>query len=376
MRIVCSKDELIKGLQIALPIATGKATLPILSNVLLETEDNKLKIAASDLETSVSFYIKAEIVEQGAITIPAKKFFDIIKEVVSDEIEIKNIDGDIVNIKAGKSKFVLNGINKKDYPLINEFPQENNITLNAKNFADMLIKTVYAVSKDAQRYVLNGVYLSLKQNVFTVVGTDGKRLAYIVDDAIQNPTNLEKIAIIPTKAAIDIIKIIGTNTEIKELSFAVFMEENRIAIKFGDITFFAAVIEGKFPNYQQILPQENQDLITVKLNVAQTLSAIKQAALFTLANVGVSNPIKLTFDKNQLLVSASSSVAGSGEIEMDVEFSNKKITLLFNPQYLKDVLQNIECENVILHYSTETNPTYFIPENNAHYINVVMPIRN
>jgi DNA polymerase-3 subunit beta len=374
MRIVCSKDELIKGLQIALPIATGKATLPILSNVLLETEDNKLKIAASDLETSVSFYIKAEIVEQGAITIPAKKLFDIIKEVVSDEIEIKNIDGDIVNIKAGKSKFVLNGINKKDYPLINEFPQQDHIVFNAKTFADMLIKTVYAVSKDAQRYVLNGVYLSLKQNVFTVVGTDGKRLAYIVD-TLQTDMNIEKTAIIPTKAVVDIIKILGTNTENKELLFA-FTEENRIAIKFGDITFFAAVIDGKFPNYVQILPKENQDLITVKLNVAQTLSAIKQAALFTLANVGVASPVKLTFDKNQLLVSASSSTAGSGEIEMDVEFSNKKVTLLFNPQYLKDVLQNIECENVILNYSTETSPAYFIPENNAHYINVVMPIRN
>jgi DNA polymerase-3 subunit beta len=361
-------------LQIALPIATGKATLPILSNVLLETEDNKLKIAASDLETSVSFYIKAEIVEQGAITIPAKKLFDIIKEVVSDEIEIKNIDGDIVNIKAGKSKFVLNGINKKDYPLINEFPQQDHIVFNAKTFADMLIKTVYAVSKDAQRYVLNGVYLSLKQNVFTVVGTDGKRLAYIVD-TLQTDMNIEKTAIIPTKAVVDIIKILGTNTENKELLFA-FTEENRIAIKFGDITFFAAVIDGKFPNYVQILPKENQDLITVKLNVAQTLSAIKQAALFTLANVGVASPVKLTFDKNQLLVSASSSTAGSGEIEMDVEFSNKKVTLLFNPQYLKDVLQNIECENVILNYSTETSPAYFIPENNAHYINVVMPIRN
>lgn len=375
MRIVCSKDELIKGLQIALPIATGKATLPILSNVLLETEDNKLKIAASDLETSVSFYIKAEIVEQGSITIPAKRFFDIIKEVVSDEIEIKNIDGDIVNIKAGKSKFVLNGINKKDYPLINEFPQQDHITLNAKNFADMLIKTVYAVSKDAQRYILNGVYLSLKENELTIVSTDGKRLAYVVDNTIQNPLKLEKIAIIPTKAAVDIIKIIRTNTENKELLFA-FTEENIIAIKFGDITFFAAVIDGKFPNYQQILPQENQDLIIVKLNVAQTLSAIKQAALFTLANVGVASPVKLTFDKNQLLVSASSSTAGSGEIEMDVEFSNKKVTLLFNPQYLKDVLQNIECENVILNYSTETAPAYFIPENNSHYINVVMPIRN
>lgn len=375
MRIVCSKDELIKGLQIALPIATGKATLPILSNVLLETEDNKLKIAASDLETSVSFYIKAEIVEQGSITIPAKRFFDIVKEVVSDEIEIKNIDGDIVNIKAGKSKFVLNGINKKDYPLINEFPQQDHITLNAKTFADMLIKTVYAVSKDAQRYVLNGVYLSLKENELTIVSTDGKRLAYVVDNTIQNPLKLEKTAIIPTKAAVDIIKIIGTNTENKELLFA-FTEENRIAIKFGDITFFAAVIDGKFPNYQQILPRENQDLITVKLNVAQTLAAVRQAALFTNANIGIASPVKLTFEKNKLTVSASSTNSGSGEIEMDVEFANKKITLMFNPQYLKDVLQNIECENVVLNYSTETSPAYFIPENNAHYINVVMPIRN
>lgn len=374
MKIVCSKDELVKGLQIALPIATGKATLPILSNVLLETEDNKLKIAASDLETSVSFYIKAEIVEQGAITLPAKKLFDIIKETPNDEIELKTIDGLFVNIKAGKSKFTISGLDKKDYPLVNEFPEEDFITLQVKPFVDMLTKTIYAVSKDAQRYILNGVYMDLKGNLMQTVATDGKRLAYINADNIDNAINVEKTVVIPTKAAIDIIKIISTNSAIENLHFAFL--DNQIAIKFGDITFFSALIEGKFPNYQQILPKQNQDLITVKLNVAQTLAAVRQAALFTNANIGIASPVKLTFEKNKLTVSASSTNSGSGEIEMDVEFANKKITLMFNPQYLKDVLQNIECENVILNYSTETSPAYFMPENNAHYINVVMPIRN
>lgn len=372
MKIVCSKEALVKALQLTLPIATGKATLPILANVLLQTEENKLKIAASDLETSVSFYIKAEIVESGAITVPAKKFFDIIKEVISENIEIKNTEGTLVNIKAGKSKFSLNGLTKDDYPLINEFSFKDCLALNVATIVDMFTKTIYSVSKDAQRYVLNGVYIKFSQNRIETVGTDGKRLACI-SNVIANPQT-EYSAIIPTKAIADIIKILtsGIGTD-QTLYFA--LNEKQIAIKHDDITFFAAIIDGTFPKYEQILPQPYTELKSVKINATQLLTAVKQAALFTLANVGIASPVKLTFDKNNLTVSANSSTIGSGEVEMDVEFSNKKITLLFNPQYLKDVLQNIECENVILHYLTETNPTYFVPEKNPQYINVVMPIR-
>ena len=368
MKTIVTKDELMKGLQMVVPIVGNKITLPVLSNILFATENGQIKLSATDLETGIVCFIKGEIIEDGAITIPAKKFAEIIKEITEENIEIKTTDNNIT-IKTKKSKFTLTGIDKKEYPKMQDYNAENVITLDTKGLVSMFQKTLFAVSKDMQRFVLTGVYMVIESGKMEIVSTDGKRLAYISIEGID--VNAQGKAIIPTKAIIDLCKIISLNntTNIK-----LNLSDNLATFIVNDIVFQTRLIEGVFPNYKQVMPTNN--LATIKLNVAETLTAVKQASLFA-SNMlsGSTGAIKMNFSKNKLVVSAQSTNSGSGEIEMDIEYDGEKLGFLFNPNYIKDVLQNIEDDNVVLSYKNTTSPTTFSPEKKNNYICVVMPMK-
>lgn len=369
MKLIVSKDELMKGLQMVVPVIGNKISLPILSNILVETQDQKIKLTATDLETGIVCFIKGEIVEEGAITIPAKKFAEIVKEITEENIEIKTTDNSI-NIKTKKSKFTLAGIDVKDFPKLPEYDAKNVITLNTKSLVSMFQKTIFAVSKDMQRFVLTGEYLVIENGKLEIVATDGKRLSYIADTC--GNTQVVGKAIIPTKAVSDLCKIISLNSAIANITLSI--TENLATFIINDIMFQTKLIEGVFPNYKQVMP--TGDLNSIKLNVQETLIAVKQAALFaTNLLSGSTGAIKMAFEKGKLKVSAQSANTGSGEIETDIEYSGEKITILFNPNYIKDVLQNIEDENVVMSYKTPTSPMTFSPEKNNNYICVVMPMK-
>jgi len=369
MKTIVTKDELMKGLQMVVPIVGNKISLPVLSNFLFEAKDQKIKLTATDLETSIECFIKGEIIEDGEITIPAKKFAEIVKEITEENIEIKTTDNNI-NIKTKKSKFTLTGMDVKDFPKLPEYDTKNTITLNTKNLVSMFSKTLFAVSKDMQRFVITGEYMVMENGKLEIVSTDGKRLAYIgLNDIDKNATGK---AIIPTKAVADFCKIVSLNSAIANVNLNI--SDNLATFVINDIVFQTKLIEGVFPNYKQVMPKNN--LSSIKLNVQETLTAVKQAALF--ANnllTGSTGAIKMSFENNKMKVSAQSSNTGSGEIETDIEYSGEKFAILFNPNFIKDVLQNIEDENVILSYNNPTSPVTFSPEKNSDYICVVMPMK-
>jgi len=371
MKVICSKDELIKGMQMVQPVVSNKVTLPVLSNFLFETEGNKVKLSATDLEIGINCYIKAEIQKEGAVTIPAKRFADIIKELPDGNIEIKSDDTNQINIKSAKSKFVLMGIDKKEYPSLPDFPKENTINLKAKVLADMFKKTIFAVSKDEQRYVLNGVYVVAEGGVLKAVSTDGRRLSHISLDGIDK--KLSQKAIVPTKAVSDILRLLTLNDQIEDITIG--LSDNQLAVQAGDITFLSNLIEGTFPNYEQVIPKKMTSKI--KLKVADTISAVKQMALLTDNKLisEKSSSVKFSFENNKLYISANTAGLGSGETELDVEYSGAKFDINFNPTYIKEVLQNIDDDNVIFSYTTSQNPVVLVPEKNDKYINVVMPMR-
>lgn len=369
MKVNVSKDELMKGLQMVVPIIGTKITLPVLSNFLFATENGQIKLASTDLETGIVGYIKGEIIEEGAITIPAKKFSEIIKEIPEENVEIKT-EGYSINIKTKKSKFTLTGIDQREYPKMQEYDKDNVITLNTKSLVSMFQKTLFAVSKDMQRFVLTGVYMVIDNGKMEMVATDGKRLAYTSIDGMD--TNIKGSAVLPTKAINDLSKIISLNSSITNIKMN--LADNLATFIINDIVFQTRLIEGTFPNYKQVMP--GKDLLTIKLNVQETLMAVKQAALFTTNLLsGSTGAIKMLFNNNKAIVSAQSSSSGSGEIEIDVEYSGEPATILFNPNYVKDVLQNIEEENAILSYKSVTSPMNFSPEKSNNYVCVVMPMK-
>ncbi len=373
MKVICGKEELMRGIQTVSPVASSKSTLPVLSNFLFETEGDKIKLSSTDLEIAVKCHIKSEIVEEGGITIPAKRFADIIKELSSDaEIEIKADDTNQINIKSGKSKFTLMGIAKSEYPVIPDFPKENNFTVKKDVFASMLKKTAFAVSKDSQRYVLNGVYFIVEEGSLKMVATDGRRLAYVTTDSIN--ANVKGKAIVPTKAVSDLLRLISAAPENVE-DVKIGIADNQCAVEIGDITFLSTLIEGVFPNYEQVIPKKTE--ARVKLNVKDTLAAVKQMALLTGDRLSSdrSSAVKFYFSPNLLRISASTAGLGSGEVELETEYKGEPVEINFNPNFIKEVLQNMDEDFTNFEFTNALNPATLAPEKDKNYLCVVMPMR-
>jgi DNA polymerase-3 subunit beta len=373
MKVICGKDELMKGIQTILPVVSSKSTLPVLSNFMFETEGDKIKLSSTDLEIAVKCHIKGEIVQEGAITIPAKRFADIIKELSSEaDIEIKADETNQINIKSGKSKFTLMGISNTEYPVIPEFPKENNFTVKKDIFASMLRKTVFAVSKDSQRYVLNGVYFIIEEDVLKMVATDGRRLAYITAAGLG--TKIKGKAIVPTKAVNDMLRLISAaDGKIEDIKIGI--AENQCALEIGDITFLSTLIEGVFPNYEQVIPKKTES--KVKLGVKDALSAVKQMALLTGDRLSSdrSSAVKFYFGPNLLRISASTAGLGSGEVEMEIDYKGAPAEINFNPNFIKEVLQNMDGDFTSFEFTNALNPATLAPEQDKNYLCVVMPMR-
>lgn len=372
MKVICGKEELMRGIQTVSPVASSKSTLPVLSNFLFETEGDKIKLSSTDLEIAVKCHIKGEIVEEGGITIPAKRFADIIKELSSEtEIDIKADDTNQINIKSGKSKFTLMGISKTEYPVIPEFPKENNFTVKKEIFASMLKKTVFAVSKDSQRYVLNGVYFIVEEGSLKMVATDGRRLAYVMTEGID--AKIKGKAIVPTKAVSDILRLISAENKTEDVKIGI--ADNQCAVEIGDITFLSTLIEGIFPNYEQVIPKKTESRI--KLSVKDTLSAVKQMALLTGDRLSSdrSAAVKFYFSPNILRISASTAGLGSGEVEVEIDYKGEPSEINFNPNFIKEVLQNMDEDFTIFAFTNALNPATLSPEKDTNYLCVVMPMR-
>lgn len=374
MKIICSKEELLNGLKITQPIVGTKSTLPVLSNILFETEGTKVKLSATDLEIGVACYIKAEVVEEGSITIPAQRLMDIVREIPDTNIEM-NVTKDNIKIVANKSKFNLVGIAKKDFPNLPEYDKTATFTVKRADLITMFKKTIFSTSKDLQRYALNGIYFVAEENKIKAVSTDGKRLSFIERDidkefiAINSPIKV----IIPNKAIADFLKLFSA---LAVDNMQVSVSNNLITFIVGEILFQSRLIEGNFPNYEQVMPKGETS--KVKLNTFETLSAIKQAALIANGNMatGGISVIKITFENNKMIVAAETSNVGSGEIEVDIEYSLPNITINFNPNFLKEVLQNVEEESFMFSFTKKESPITIVPIKDNKYVCVVMPIRN
>jgi DNA polymerase-3 subunit beta len=378
MKIVCKKDELIKGMQIISSAISLKSTLPILLNFLLETNKEKLKISATDLEVAIQCYINGNIIDNGNITIPAKKFTDIIKELQHDNIiEISIKETNKIIIKSNTSVFNIIGISKDEYPIIPQFPNENNFNIKKDLFVQMLKKTIFAASKDSQRYILNGVCFDINNNVFKMIATDGKRLSYIATDRICS--NLNCKLVVPVKSAQDILKLLIYDIACCE-EIKIGITQNQISVKMNDIVFVSTLIDGVFPNYDQVVPKTHKT--SVVLDVKETITAVKQMATIAIDKLALdrTSSIKFSFDKNMLKISASTIGVGFGDVTVKSNYSGEPINFNFNPSFIKDALQNIDTNFAIFEFNDSIDPVVITEKHkdntyNKDFFCVIMPMR-
>lgn len=335
MKIRIEKDDLLTSIQTVQNVVSTKVTLPILSNILTEAKKDKLKLNATDLDIGISCEIPVETVEEGAITIPAKRFSDIIRELPSGEITIHAKKNSQIDIEGKNCRFKLNGLPKEEFPKFPEFKDKEVIQVEQKILKDMFRLTAFAVSHEESRYVLNGVLLEIIESTIRVVATDGRRLAKI-EKPVNKPIKKEVHVIIPIKAVLEIMRNLKD-----EGLVSLVVGVNQVLFDIEGTLIATRIIEGDFPNYNQVIPKPAKNKI--KIATMELLSAIRRANLLATPDF---QAIKFELFSDKLVVSKSTPDVGESREEMHVEYGGEEMIVGFNPTFMIDFLKNVQ-ENFV-----------------------------
>ena len=363
MRFKTDKNQLFKTLQKVQNAISPKSTLPILSNILLEAKKDLIKITATDLDIGITSTMPVKTETEGAITIPAKKFIDIVKELPdSTELVITAKKNNIITIECDKILFKIIGLPKDEFPQPPNIQNKNVIMIPQSLLKDMISMTVFAVSHDETRYVLNGVLLVIKNKTIKLVATDGRRLA-VVERELPQETIIDKKTIIPTKTIQELNRLLEGESSVK-ISFS----ENQILFDLGESVIISRLIEGEFPNYEQVVPKETKEKILVGKDVL--LAATKRASILTNPD---SMAIKFDIARDKIAISKNTPYMGEVREEIGVSYKGKNISIGFNPNYIIEALKNIDSKEIGLEVADNDKPGVIRLGN--EYVYVVLPMQ-
>ncbi len=367
MNIIIKRSDFLTGIQSVINASAVRNTLPILSNILLETEKNTLYLSCTDLEITIRSHISAEITASGSITLPAKRLLEIIRELPEKDIHITLNDNHVVTLKCDKSVFKINGLPKDDYPVFPTVKTAEGITLSQKDLKDMIKKTIFSVSSDETRYVLNGVLMvsDPTKNIFRMVSTDGHRLSYIESTLDKKPAEALN-NIIPSKALHELNKTLGEDGEV-----LIQLSDNQIIFSISQMVLISRLIEGQFPNFNQVIPKEYDKSITC--NTGEIISATRRVALMASDK---SNSINYSFSNNKLLITSNIPEVGEAQEEVEINYSGESIITAYNAKYMLDILKNIGSPECLIELTSNLNPGVIKPKDNGfNYLCVIMPMR-
>ena len=366
MNIKCRRSLLREGIQKVSNVINPRATLPILSNILLEAGEERLKFSGTDLEMGISASIEgATVGEGGSVTIPAKKISDIARELPDEEITISVKKNNIIQLEAGRVFYRIMGLPAEDFPQLPSFSTENKerLLLSQNELKALLTMTAFAVSNEESRYVLNGILFVVKDGKLKLVATDGRRLVLVEKEIQEAEGNLwRKGVILPIKAVRELNRLLGEEGEVQ-----IYLIENQIAFVVGRTTIISRLIEGDFPDYEQVIPSESNKL--VELNREEIFAAARRVSLLSSPT---SSLIKINLSKNKMLISSETPDLGEAKEEIGVEYQGEEITIGFNPHYLLDMFRSIPFEKLTLSLEKSEKPGVFRAENFTY---VLMPMQ-
>jgi len=361
MKIKVLKQNFTKNIQHVQNIISSKSSLPILSNMLIEAEKNTVTLTSTDLDIGISSRLETVVEEEGSITVPAKRFNDIIKELPDEDILISTMKNNSMVIKCSKCFFKIMGLPKEDFPKLPEFKEEPNIIIKQGVLKNMLNMACFSMSHDETRYVLNGALFLFKGKKLTVVTTDGKRMSLVKKDIEKD--GLGKAVIIPSKTIYELNRILGDEGDVK-----IIFSENQAKFEMNNIVIISRLIEGDFPNYEQVVPKEAQEKISV--NRGLFLDGVRRASLLTTQD---SQSVKFEILKNKMVVSKSSPNIGEAREEIDTVYKGPEITVGFNPSYIMDVLKVVPKDEVAIEVTGPDKPAVIRIED--WFLYLVLPMQ-
>ncbi len=371
MKVLIEKSVLLKALTHAQGIVEKKAASPILSNVLLRAEGQSLIITATDLDVSVVETLKAKAEEDGAITVSAHTFYEVVRKL-SDEtpIELAEIpESSQLSIKCGKSKFYLPILPAKDFSTLKTANLPHSFTLKAAELKYLINSTSFAMSLEETRYTLNGIYLHTKipegEPVLRAVATDGHRLA-LADIAEPKGASGMPDVIIPRKTIMELSKLLESVTSDVTISLSLI----QITFAMDGITLASRLIDGTFPDYEKVIPTENESVLTVD-------SKKFAAAVDRISTISdeKTRGVKLTVEPQKVIVSASSLDQGNASEEVEATYTGKRLLVAFNVRYLLNIAQQLENDNLVIYLADESAPAIIRGGAGEGILYVLMPMR-
>lgn len=373
MKIKIEKKDLIALLSKTQNIVEKRNTMPVLVNVLFEAKKNKLKVFATDLEVSLTDECDAEVSEEGQIAINARNLFDIVKELSEGPILLTQKKNNWMEIKQNKSVFNLVGISAEEYPIFPTFKTKEFVKIDAKTFSEMIGRTIYSVSNDETRYHLNGVYFEKQKSSgktsFRMVATDGHRLSLVdrdIEESAGNSALPTQGVIIPRKGLTEIKKIIDTLDNFVEMAF----EGSQLIIKTNQTVLMVRLIEGKYPNYQQLIPQTMKRQANIDRETF--LGSIRRVSLLSNHK---SKGVTIALSNGKMEISSNNPELGDAKEEIDVEYKGEDLKIGFNARYILDILNSFEDDSLALQLDGQLSPGLIRPLNDKNYTCVVMPMR-
>jgi DNA polymerase III subunit beta len=367
MKLTISKEQILNGLQAVQNIVSTRTTLPILSNVLLRAEGTRLELTATDLDVTISCSVEATIERVGATTLPVKRLFGIVRELPAPTVEMEVNEKQSCVITAGASYYKINGLPPEEFPPLPRFAEKKRVELPQDKLRSMLRRTSFAISTDETRFVLNGIFFSLKDHKITLVATDGRRLA-LADEEVDIPVESDGEFIVPTKAINELGRLLTANGNV-EVKFT----DNQAAFALQDekgssVLLISKLIEGNYPNYRQVIPGETKERIA--LGREELLHAVRRAEIMTSEK---SNSVKLSFGKNNLSITANTPDIGEARESIAINYKGRDLAIAFNPIYLMDPLKALENDEVFLELIDELSPG--VLKVNGPFLYVLMPMR-
>jgi DNA polymerase-3 subunit beta len=365
MKFSINKEDILRELQLLQGIVEKRNTMPILANILINATENEIEIIGTDLEVGLKTHFPAQIEETGSITISGKKLFEIVRSLAEEQRVLFNEGKDLMmEIISGESEFKVLCLPKEDYPQVPEPKFEKNIVLPLEKFKDMIDRVYYAITQE-QRYYLNGALLLLKDNQMELVSTDGHRLAYT------------KLAIEGQKVENEIRTIVSKKTlnelrKFEDETIEFDLDENNLFFHIRNRTLISRIIEGKFPNYEAVIPKENPHVL--RISREKITSATRRVSLLSTER---SRGIKFSIEQNQIKLFSSNPEIGEARDKVDVDYKGEEMEIGFNSQYLLDFLTAIKSENVLLELKDENSAVLLKPEadDDINYLYVLMPMK-
>ena len=367
MRLTISREKLQEGLSAVAASIPAKTTLPVLANILLETTDRGIRLSGTDLDIAVSTEVQAEVETSGAVTVPAKKLLEIARELPPSVVKIMAVGEQRITLECGRSRFKLLGLPRDEFPNLPSVSFSDSWRVRSGDLQKLILHTVFAVSMEESRPILNGVLWELKPDRMAMIATNGHRLAkmeIVVESKLASSYDL----IIPPKALEQVRRLFPAEEELE-----IGRGENHIGFRSPFTSVFTRLIEGPYPNYELVIPRDNDRVAIV--DKAAFISALKRMSVVASDQT---HRIRLSFNSGMLKFSVQTPDLGEAQDELPIRYTGDQLDIGFNASYLLEILRYIPTDDVKLTFKAPERAATLEPENwsdSAFYLCLVMPLR-